>query len=88
MRNLKIEYNGKTYQYICSVLDVFSRFHWLVLVQSKHSRKVKSKLKKIFDENGNPRTLQGDGGKEFLGEVKTFSKKTEIRMTKSTPYYP
>ena len=63
MRNVKIEYNGKTYQYILSLLDIFSRFHWLLPLQSKHSNRVKSELKKIFDQHRNPRKLQSDRGK-------------------------
>ena len=60
----------------------------LVLLQPKHSRRVKSELKKIFDQHGNPRTLQSDRGKKFYGEVKTFCEKRKIEITKSRPYHP
>ena len=69
--------------HILPLLDVLSRFHWLVPLQSKHSRKVKSELKKIFDQHGNPRTLQSDRGKD--GEVKMFCEKRKIEMKKSRP---
>ena len=31
-----VEYQGKTYRYIMSWLDVFSRLHWLYPLQTKH----------------------------------------------------
>ena len=71
-----------------SVLDVFSCFYLLVLLQPKHSRRVKSEPKKIFDQHGNPRTLQSDRGKKFYGEVKTFCENRKIEITKSRPYHP
>ena len=40
-----------------SILDFFSRFHWVVPLPSKLSRRVKSELKKIFEQHGNPRTF-------------------------------
>ena len=30
MHNQKVEYEGRCYQYVLSLRDVFSRFHWLV----------------------------------------------------------
>ena len=78
-----MEYNGKPYQYILSLFDVFSRFHWLVPLQSKHLRRVNSELKKIFDQHGNPRALQSDREKEFYGELKTFCKKRKIEIYKN-----
>ena len=30
-----LKYNGKSYRYILSLMDIFSSFHWLVSLQSK-----------------------------------------------------
>ena len=30
-----VKYNGKSYRYILSMMDIFSRFHWLVPLQRK-----------------------------------------------------
>ena len=37
MKNMEVVYKGKTYKYILSFLDVFSQFHWLYPLESKHS---------------------------------------------------
>ena len=47
MKSQAIQCQGKTYRYILSLLDVFSRFHWLCLLQTNHSRGVKENIKKI-----------------------------------------
>ena len=79
MRNLKIEYNGKTNQYIPSLLDVFSHFHWLVLLQSKHSRRVKSGLKKIFDGTETLGHFKVIDEKNFMVKSKYFAKKERLK---------
>ena len=48
IRGEAVEYQGKTYRYIKSLLDVFSRFHWLYHLQTKHSRGVKEYMKKFM----------------------------------------
>ena len=65
MKNMAVVYKGKTYKYILSFLDVFSRFHWLYPLESKHSSGVKKKLKKIYSVYGLPQKLQSDNGEEF-----------------------
>ena len=88
MRGEAVEYQGKTYRYIMSLLDVFSRFHWLYPLQTKHSRGVKEYMKKIYEVHGTPGTLQSDNGKEFKGYVKRFCQKNKIKMIQSQPYNP
>ena len=48
MNKMSVIYKGKTCKYIFSLLDVFSRFHWLRSLESKHSSGVKRELKKIY----------------------------------------
>ena len=57
MKNMAVVYKGKTYKYILSLLDVFSRFHWLYPLESKHSSGIKKKLKKIYSVHGLPQKL-------------------------------
>ena len=61
MRNQLIESENKVYQYILLIMDVFSRFHWLIPLERKFPRH--------FIEHG-PKCLQSDRGKEFKKEVK------------------
>ena len=59
MKNMAVVYKGKTYKYILSLLDVFSRFHWLYPLESKHSSGIKKKLKKIYSVHGLPNKNHG-----------------------------
>ena len=63
MRGEAVEYQGKTYRCVMSLLNVFSRFHWLYPSQTKHSHDVKEYMKKIYDVHGTPGTLQSDNVK-------------------------
>ena len=40
VKNMAVVYKGKTYEYILSLLDVFSRFHVLYPPESKYSKEV------------------------------------------------
>ena len=88
MKSQPVEYQGKTCGYILSLLDIFSRFHWLCPLQTKHSRGVKENIKKVFAVYGIQETLQSDSGKEFKGSVKRFCRMQKIRMVQSRPYNP
>ena len=79
MKSQKVEYKGKTYKYVLSLLDVFSRFHWLSPLLSKHSKEVEMELEKIFDQHGIPQTIQSDRGKEFCGTVKSFCEREKSK---------
>ena len=70
-----------------SILDVFSWYHWLVPLTSKHATKVAIELSKVYDVHGTPENLQSDRGKEFHGAVKTFCERKKTKMTKSRAYH-
>ena len=78
MKSQQIEYQGRKYRYVLSILDVFCRHHWLARLTSKHATKVAIKLKKIYDVHGSPENLRSDRGKEFYGAVKTFCERKKI----------
>ena len=88
MRGTSVNCKGKTYKYILSLLDVFSRFHWLCPLESKHSIGIKKKLKKIYSVHGLPKILQSDNGAEFKKYVQKFCKASKIKMVRCRPYHP
>ena len=83
-----VELGGKSYRYILSVMDVFSRYLWLVPLPTKSSRGIARELKKIYERDGPPDRLQSDQGLEFHGRVENICKKYRIRRIRSRPYYP
>ena len=86
MRGEAVEYQGKTYHYIMSLLDLFYRFHWLYPLQTKHSPGVKEYTKKTYEVHGTAGTLQSDNEKEFKRYIKRFCQKNKIKMIQSRPY--
>ena len=65
----RVEYDGIVYRYILSIMDVFSRFHWLAPLERKFPSHVSLHLERIFAEHGPPSRLQSDNGGEFKKEV-------------------
>lgn len=64
MKSEPIQYQGQTYQYILSVIDVFSRFMICRSLQNKSSKLVSKILHDIFLEYGTPKVIQCDNGGE------------------------
>ena len=58
MEKLKTNHKGKVFQYVLSVMDVFSRYQWLVSLKQKLSSHVARELLHIYRENGVPRGIQ------------------------------
>ena len=69
MRSQVVEYNGKSYRYILSLIDIFSRFHWLVPLQRKFASHVAFHLNRTFTGHEPPDRLQTDNGVEFKKHV-------------------
>ena len=88
MQRLRTIYKGKTYKYVLSILDVFSRYHWLVPLQTKKSSHVARELVRIYRDHGAPRVIQHDQGREFEGAVAALCKKLAIKVVKGRPYHP
>ena len=83
MRRERIEYQGVTYRYTLSLLDVFSRYHWLAPLSSKHSISVAREIEQIYKCHGHPQLMQSDKGKEFYGYTKKFCEGKRIGMIRS-----
>ena len=86
MKSMKVEYKGKCYQYIFSLMDIFSQFHWLAPLTRKKSSHVKKELQRIYEEHGQSERLQGDNGGEFKRQVKDYCKSRKIKMINCRPY--
>ena len=84
----RVKYHGIVYQYVLSVMDVFSRFIWLRPHRSKHSKEIASELKSTYMDFGTPLLLQSDQGSEFKGDVKQLCRKMQVKMIHSRPYHP
>ena len=87
MKKLRTKYKGKV-KYVLSVMDVFSRYHWLVPIERKLSSHVARELIRIYREHGAPRVIQHDQGTEFDGAVSRLCKALEIKVIKGCPYHP
>ena len=75
------------FKYVLSVIDIFSRFSWLVPLESKSSSHVVRVLQPIYDQHGSPDRLQSDRGTEFEGKLRSMCKNYKIKMIKSRPYH-
>ena len=88
LSNMKVSHKGKSYRYILSLMDIFSRFHWLAPLERKLSSEVKRKLCKIYMEHGVPDRIQSDNGGEFKKDVKRYCIDNKIKTILCGPYHP
>ena len=86
MKSMKVEYKGKCYRYNFSLMDIFSRFHWLAPLTRRKSSHVKKELQRIYKEHGQPGRLQSGNGGELKRQVKDNCKSREIKMINCRPY--
>lgn len=87
MKRLRTKYKGKTHKAVLSIIDVFSRYHWLVPQQIKKSFQVACELLRILEHRA-PRGIQHDQGREFEGAVATLCKELGIRVVKGRSCHP
>ena len=80
--------NGKSYQYVLSVIGVFSRFVWLRALTTKCSKDISKELQTIYMKHGPPIVIQSDQGSEFKGAMKKFCRRLGIKIICSRPYHP
>ena len=88
MKSMKVEYKEKCYWHIFSLMDMFSRFHWLAPLARKKSRHLKKELQRIYKEHGQPERLQRDHRDEFKRQLKDYRKNRKIKMINFRPYNP
>ena len=72
---------NKGYKYLLTVIDVFSKYGWIVPIKNKTGLNVANAIKLIFDKDGKrkPTRLWTDKGKEFYNKtVKNLLEKNNI----------
>ena len=70
---------NQNYQYLLAVIDVFSRYAWVVPIKNKTSKYVIQELEKIFNSGRRPLRIRSDAGAEFTSnEFENFIKRKNI----------
>ena len=59
--------SSKGYKYLLTVIDVFSRYGWIVLLKTKTGKEVAQAFRKLFLA-GHPSHLWTDKGTEFYNQ--------------------
>lgn len=88
LRGYSVQRGGKIYRFVLSILDVFSRFLWLVPLHTKKSAIVAEKLYDIYIQFGSPVRFQSDQGTEFKKEVKLLCSKLGCCVIYSRARHP
>lgn len=79
---------GKKY-YFVTILDVVTRFAWVILAKTSSGRQTVSALKEFARQYKYPvKTIQTDNGSEFLGEFSQYLEKTGIKHEFIYPQSP
>ena len=72
---------NKGYQYLLMVLDVFSKYGWIVPLKNKKGESVAEAFKTIFKEGRKPEMIWVDKGKEYYNKnMKELLDKNNIVM--------
>jgi len=58
---------NRGYKYILTVIDIYSRYGWIIPLKSKSGSAVKEALEKVFQE-ARPLIFTSDNGREFLNQ--------------------
>ena len=88
MADIPCNIYGKTYQWILSCIDVFSRYLVLRPLHSKDTAVVSEHLLQIFSDFGTPSVIQSDRGSEFMGSVNKVAKLLQVKMIHSSVRHP
>ena len=80
---------GKVVEYVLSVMDVFSRYQWLVPLERKLSSHVARELRRVYRENGVPRVIQHTTkGQSLTVQCLVFVKNSKLKPLKDDPTIP
>ena len=63
-----ISRSNKGYKYMLTVIDVFSRYGWIVPLKTKTGKEVVQAFRKLLLHNGHPNRLWTDKGTEFYNQ--------------------
>ena len=59
--------SNKSYKYLLTVIDLFSKYGWIVPLKNKTGKEVAQAFRKLF-HNGHPSRLWADKGTEFYNQ--------------------
>ena len=85
---ISMESMPATFKFVLSLMDVFSRYHWLIPLEGKSSKPIAVAPSELYTQHGSPRVIQHDQGPEFESAVKKLCKKLRIKVIKGRPYHP
>ena len=69
------------YKYLLMIIDIFSKFKWIVPLKNKKSEIVAKAFNQIFKENRVPKYLWTDKGKEFYNKnLKEVLDKCNVKL--------
>ena len=88
MEDIPIVHEGKKYQWILSIIDVFSRYLVLRSLHSKDTAVVAVELLQVFADFGTPAIIQSDRGSEFQGSVVTVAQQLNVKIIRSSVKHP
>ena len=88
MEDVPIISEGKTYRWILSIIDVFSRYLVLRPLYSKDTAIVAAELLQTFADFGTPKIIQTDRGSEFQGSVVVVAKQLNVKIIRSSVKHP
>ena len=72
---------NKGYRYLLMVLDLFSKYGWIVPLKDKNGETVTEAFKTIFKEGRKPQYLWTDKGKEYYNKnMKELLEKNGITL--------
>lgn len=89
--DLAIDFLGPmpTGEYVLVVVDYYSRYMELEIMNKITAQETIKRLKRIFRTWGPPRTITLDNAKQFVSlEFEDFCKRSGIHLNHSSPYWP
>lgn len=84
----EISFEGQSFRYILTAVDVFSRYLFCRALANKTDDNVAAALQSIFSEHGWPNIIQCDNGPEFRGKVISLLRKKNVKIVHGRAYHP
>jgi len=85
----ELKHDNLGFQYILTVIDIFSKYAWAKSLKSKHAKNIVNALKEILSNKSAPKIIQSDNGLEFKNaSIAKLLNKFHIKQIFSLPYRP
>ena len=77
-------HDNNGYKYLLTIIDVFSKFSWVVPAKSKSAEDITNAMKSVLIHSRKPKSLQVDSGSEFFNaKFKLLMQKYKINLYSS-----